>query len=62
MQVLNCVVPQDYEPLAAQLDGARTPLSKKVQDFTWATSKIPLVEEAEHHADMLHALSTNLSK
>ncbi|XP_051914619.1 laminin subunit alpha-5 isoform X3 [Hippocampus zosterae] len=53
---------EDYERLAAQLDGARTPLSKKVQDFTWATLKIPLVEEAEHHADMLHALSANLSK
>ncbi|XP_077410264.1 laminin subunit alpha-5 isoform X1 [Vanacampus margaritifer] len=53
---------EDYERLAAQLDGARTPLSKKVQDFTWADSKIPLVEEAEHHADMLHALAANLSK
>ncbi|XP_077572690.1 laminin subunit alpha-5 isoform X2 [Stigmatopora nigra] len=52
---------EDYERLAAQLDGARTPLSKKVMDFTWADSKIPLVEEAERHAAMLHALSMNLS-
>ncbi|XP_061621466.1 laminin subunit alpha-5 isoform X2 [Phyllopteryx taeniolatus] len=53
---------EGYERLAAQLDGARTPLSKKVEDFTRAHSKIPLVEEAEHHANMLQALAMNLSR
>ncbi|XP_069382509.1 laminin subunit alpha-5 isoform X2 [Paralichthys olivaceus] len=52
---------EEYERLAAQLDGARTPLVKKVQDFAWVESKIPLVEEAEKHAALLDALATNLS-
>ncbi|XP_037101771.1 laminin subunit alpha-5 isoform X1 [Syngnathus acus] len=52
---------EDYERLSAQLDGARTPLSKKVQGFIWADSKI-LVEESERHANMFHALAANLSK
>lgn len=54
--------PQEYERLAAQLDGARTPLAKKVQDFAWVDSKIPLVEEAEKHAELLDALATNLTR
>lgn len=53
---------QEYERLAAQLDGARTPLAKKVQDFTWVDSKIPLVEEAEKHAELLAALAMNLTQ
>lgn len=52
---------EEYERLAAQLDGARTPLAKKVQNFAWADSKIPLVEEAEKHAEMLNALAMNLT-
>ncbi|KAM3618812.1 uncharacterized protein V6R79_025116 [Siganus canaliculatus] len=52
---------EEYERLAAQLDGARTPLAKKVQDFGWVDSKIPLVEEAEKHAALLDALARNLS-
>nr|XP_057906923.1 laminin subunit alpha-5 isoform X1 [Doryrhamphus excisus] len=52
---------EDYERLAAQLDGARTPLSKKVQDFGWADSKVPLVDEATRHAEMLSSLAMNLS-
>ncbi|XP_061781861.1 laminin subunit alpha-5 isoform X2 [Nerophis lumbriciformis] len=52
---------EEYERLAAQLDGARTPLAKKVEDSAWADSKIPLVEEAERHAEMLHSLAMNLS-
>uniref|UniRef100_A0AAQ6AMH3 Laminin subunit alpha-5 n=1 Tax=Amphiprion ocellaris TaxID=80972 RepID=A0AAQ6AMH3_AMPOC len=52
---------QEYERLAAQLDGARTPLAKKVQNFAWVDSKIPLVERAEKHAEMLNALAMNLS-
>uniref|UniRef100_A0A7N8XFZ2 Laminin subunit alpha-5 n=1 Tax=Mastacembelus armatus TaxID=205130 RepID=A0A7N8XFZ2_9TELE len=49
-------VAKEYERLAAQLDGARTPLIKKVQNFAGADSKIPLVEAAEKHAEMLDAL------
>ncbi|XP_047186725.1 laminin subunit alpha-5 isoform X2 [Scophthalmus maximus] len=52
---------EEYERLAAQLDGARTPLAKKVQDFAGAESKIPLVEEAEKHAELLDALAMNLT-
>ncbi|XP_037629113.1 laminin subunit alpha-5 isoform X3 [Sebastes umbrosus] len=52
---------EEYERLAAQLDGARTPLAKKVQNFAWVDSKIPLVEEAERHAELLNALAMNLS-
>lgn len=53
---------QDYEHLAAQLDGARTQLAKKVHDFGWVESKIPLVEEAEKHAELLDMLALNLSR
>ncbi|XP_030280261.1 laminin subunit alpha-5 isoform X2 [Sparus aurata] len=52
---------EEYERLAAKLDGARTPLAKKVQEFGWVDSKIPLVEEAEKHAELLNALAMNLS-
>ncbi|XP_041655744.1 laminin subunit alpha-5 isoform X2 [Cheilinus undulatus] len=52
---------EEYERLAAQLDGARKPLAKKVQDFAWTDSKIPLVEKAEKHAETLNNLAMNLS-
>ncbi|XP_035998362.1 laminin subunit alpha-5 [Fundulus heteroclitus] len=52
---------QDYEGLAAQLDGARSPLAKKVQTFAATNSLIPLVEKAEKHAELLNALAMNLS-
>ncbi|XP_069573485.1 laminin subunit alpha-5 [Brachyistius frenatus] len=52
---------EEYERLAAQLDGARKPLAEKVQNFTWPDSKIPLVEKAEKHAELLEALAKNLS-
>uniref|UniRef100_A0AAQ5Y5K7 Laminin subunit alpha-5 n=1 Tax=Amphiprion ocellaris TaxID=80972 RepID=A0AAQ5Y5K7_AMPOC len=53
---------EEYERLAAQLDGARTPLAKKVQNFAWVDSKIPLVERAEKHAEMLNALEIDEAK
>lgn len=53
---------QEYERLAAQLDGARTPLAKKVEKFSQAESKIPLVEEAEKHAELLNELAMNLTR
>ncbi|XP_067382208.1 laminin subunit alpha-5 isoform X2 [Channa argus] len=52
---------EEYERLAAQLDGARAPLVKKVLNFSGTDSKIPLVEEAEKHADLLNILAMNLS-
>uniref|UniRef100_A0A3Q2PMX0 Laminin, alpha 3 n=1 Tax=Fundulus heteroclitus TaxID=8078 RepID=A0A3Q2PMX0_FUNHE len=52
---------QDYEGLAAQLDGARSPLAKKVQTFAATNSLIPLVEKAEKHAELLNALAMNLN-
>ncbi|KAK1801637.1 hypothetical protein P4O66_022279, partial [Electrophorus voltai] len=52
---------EDYERLAAQLDGARQPLVAKVQAFASSGSKAPLVEAAEEHAALLDQLATNLS-
>ncbi|KAK5624087.1 hypothetical protein CRENBAI_015003 [Crenichthys baileyi] len=52
---------EEYERLAAQLDGARSPLAKKVQTFAGTNSLIPLVEEAEKHAELLNALAMNLT-
>lgn len=54
--------PQEYERLAAQLDGARAPLAKKVQEFTWVDSRIPLVERAEKHSQLLEELARNISQ
>lgn len=48
--------------MAAMLDGARTPLAKKVQNFALADSKIPLVEKAEKHAEWLNASAMNLTR
>ncbi|XP_035378190.1 laminin subunit alpha-5 isoform X2 [Electrophorus electricus] len=52
---------EDYERLAAQLDGARQPLVAKAQAFASSGSKAPLVEAAEEHAALLDQLATNLS-
>lgn len=57
-----CRLYQDYERLAAQLDGARQPLAEKVQKYAPSASKIPLVEAAEKHAEMLDQLAKNLSR
>lgn len=53
---------QEYERLAAQLDGAQSPLAEKVQNISSCNSKIPLVEAAERHAELLNALAMNLSR
>ncbi|XP_037833033.1 laminin subunit alpha-5 isoform X1 [Kryptolebias marmoratus] len=52
---------EEYEHLAALLDGARSPLAKKVQNFASTGSQIPLVEKAERHAKLLNILAMNLS-
>ncbi|KAF3858226.1 hypothetical protein F7725_011427, partial [Dissostichus mawsoni] len=43
----------EYEQLAAQLDGAKTDLNKKVNDITKAAAKEDLVVRAEDHAKNL---------
>uniref|UniRef100_A0A672MXZ0 Laminin, alpha 5 n=1 Tax=Sinocyclocheilus grahami TaxID=75366 RepID=A0A672MXZ0_SINGR len=58
---MMCRLYQDYERLAAQLDGARQPLAEKVQKYAPSANKIPLVEAAEKHAEMLDQLANNLS-
>ncbi|XP_057219104.1 laminin subunit alpha-5 isoform X1 [Triplophysa rosa] len=52
---------EEYERLAAQLDGARKPLAEKVQKYAPSAAKIPLVEAAEKHAEMLDQLANNIS-
>lgn len=54
--------PQEYEHLAASLDGARMPLLEKMQAFSPASSKVDLVEAAEAHAWQLDQLALNLSR
>uniref|UniRef100_A0A8C4Z2D7 Laminin subunit alpha-5 n=1 Tax=Gadus morhua TaxID=8049 RepID=A0A8C4Z2D7_GADMO len=53
---------EEYERLAAQLDGARVPLADKVQAFAPAAAKVPLVEQAEEHARLLDRMATNLTR
>lgn len=53
---------QEYERLAAQLDGARKPLAEKVQKYAPSATKIPLVEAAEKHAEMLDRLANDISR
>uniref|UniRef100_A0A452HN43 Laminin subunit alpha-5 n=1 Tax=Gopherus agassizii TaxID=38772 RepID=A0A452HN43_9SAUR len=57
----GCVLLQEYEKLAARLDGARYPLTERVKKFSPASSKIPVVEEAEEYARLLDELARNLS-
>lgn len=43
------------------MDGAWTPLLKRMQAFSPASSKVDLVEAAEAHAQKLNQLAINLS-
>lgn len=54
--------PQEYERLAASLDGARAPLQEKIRAFASIDSKVELVEAAEAHAWRLDQLAHNLSR
>lgn len=58
----SCVSLQEYEKLAALLDGAKLPLTERVKKFSPASSKIPIVEQAEEHARLLDELARNLSR
>uniref|UniRef100_A0A4W5KZX3 Laminin subunit alpha 3 n=1 Tax=Hucho hucho TaxID=62062 RepID=A0A4W5KZX3_9TELE len=50
----------EYEQLAAQLDGARTDLTKKVNTMSQAAAKEDIVERAEKHAENLAKLAKEL--
>ncbi|XP_062413741.1 laminin subunit alpha-3-like isoform X1 [Pungitius pungitius] len=52
----------EYEQLAAQMDGAKTDLTEKVNEITEAASKKDLVEAAEDHANNLSKLAKELEK
>ncbi|MEQ2180692.1 hypothetical protein GOODEAATRI_003828 [Goodea atripinnis] len=53
---------KDYEMLAANLDGAKTDLTKKVNDITKAAAKKDTVEAAEEHAKYLINLAKELEE
>lgn len=50
----------EYEQLAAQLDGAKTDLTKKVNEISKAAAKEGIVEAAEQHAKNLSKLAKEL--
>ncbi|XP_054622732.1 laminin subunit alpha-3-like isoform X3 [Dunckerocampus dactyliophorus] len=50
----------EYEKLAAQLDGGKTDLTKKVNDISKVAAKEGIVEDAEDHAKNLQKLSKEL--
>uniref|UniRef100_A0A8C4F0L3 Laminin subunit alpha 3 n=1 Tax=Dicentrarchus labrax TaxID=13489 RepID=A0A8C4F0L3_DICLA len=51
---------QEYEQLAAQLDGAKTDLTKKVNEISKAAAKEDIVVAAEQHAKKLDKLAKEL--
>lgn len=53
---------QEYENLAAQLDGARKDLSEKLKSQSLSASKEPLVVRAEEHANFLQDLARKLDE
>ncbi|XP_075877558.1 laminin subunit alpha-3-like isoform X2 [Nelusetta ayraudi] len=50
----------EYERLAAQLDGAKTDLTKKVNEISKAAAKADIVEAAEDHARNLNKMADDL--
>ncbi|KAM4557143.1 laminin subunit alpha-3-like [Fundulus diaphanus] len=52
----------DFEQLAAQLDGAKTDLTTKVNELTKAVAKKDIVEDAEEHAKNLTKLAKELEE
>lgn len=53
---------QEYEQLAAQLDGAKNDLTKKVNEITKAAAQTDIVETAEEHARNLTKLAKELEE
>ncbi|CAI5641140.1 unnamed protein product [Oreochromis niloticus] len=50
----------EYEQLAAQLDGAKTDLTKKVNEISKAAAKKDIVEAAEDHAKNLEKIAKDI--
>lgn len=62
-QMNSCPFPlQEYEQLAAQLDGAKADLSKKVKEISEAAAKENIVRAAEDHAEELLKMAKELEK
>uniref|UniRef100_A0A8C3IW23 Laminin subunit alpha 3 n=1 Tax=Chrysemys picta bellii TaxID=8478 RepID=A0A8C3IW23_CHRPI len=53
---------EEYENLAAKLDGARKDLNEKLKDLSLSASKEPLVVRAEEHAKILQDLARQLAE
>lgn len=53
---------QEYEKLAAQLDGAKTDLTTKVNEISRAAARKDLVEAAEDHARNLQNIAKDLEE
>ncbi|KAG9474548.1 hypothetical protein GDO78_004706 [Eleutherodactylus coqui] len=51
---------EDYERMAAQLDGSKASIMDKVQKFSPASNKLSIVEQAEEHARLLTQVTKNL--
>uniref|UniRef100_A0A3Q0SFF0 Si:ch211-241e1.3 n=1 Tax=Amphilophus citrinellus TaxID=61819 RepID=A0A3Q0SFF0_AMPCI len=53
---------KEYEQLAAQLDGAKTDLTKKVNEISKAVAQKDIVEAAEDHAKNLQKIAKDLEE
>ncbi|XP_074843383.1 laminin subunit alpha-3 [Carettochelys insculpta] len=53
---------EEYESLAARLDGARKDLNEKLKNLSLSASKEPLVVKAEAHAKFLQDLARQLAE
>ncbi|KAM9386689.1 laminin subunit alpha-3 [Phaethornis superciliosus] len=53
---------EEYESLAAQLDGARKDMNEKLTNHSLSASKVPLVVRAEEHAKSLQDLAKQLEE
>uniref|UniRef100_A0A8C0GMJ8 Laminin subunit alpha 3 n=1 Tax=Chelonoidis abingdonii TaxID=106734 RepID=A0A8C0GMJ8_CHEAB len=53
---------EEYENLAAKLDGARKDLNEKLKNLSLSASKEPLVVRAEEHAKFLQDLARQLAE
>ncbi|XP_068120602.1 laminin subunit alpha-5 [Hyperolius riggenbachi] len=51
---------EEYERLAAEVDGARASIMEHAKKFSPASSKLTVVEKAEEHAKMLGQVAKNL--
>uniref|UniRef100_A0A8D3DAP7 Laminin subunit alpha 3 n=1 Tax=Scophthalmus maximus TaxID=52904 RepID=A0A8D3DAP7_SCOMX len=58
----NGLSAQEYEQLAAQLDGAKTDLTKKVNEISKAAAQEDIVKAAEDHAKNLSKLAKELEE